>query len=240
MSNISTKKYDDLASYFSQLPEYSMECGTDFIALKEVPNYIKKIQSLNNILDLGCGTGLATRFLKKHAPHAQVIGADINKTMLLQAKIADPKGVYLHITKDLATFLPDTFDMVVCSFVLHENNSLEELKTFFAAIHRVLRKGGLVVMWDPHENLYQGEWTTVEVLDKGIKKDGDSYKVKLYPAGAVVSGTHWSSQTVLEVAANNGFVDGQIQLPTANPEDNYPWKDEVKLAPYYIFSAYKK
>ncbi len=236
--------YDLQAKHFAKLPEYSVDCGTDYLAVKDAPHIIRKLASFNKILDLGCGTGLATRFLKKHFPGVTIIGADINQTMLEQAVHADPEGIYLHIKQfnDMifSPFMKESFDVIVCSFVLHENTTLGHLCSFLEQIAMMLRPGGLFLAWDVSRHLFSGKWATVELLsfDPNIQ-DGAKYKLKLYPSNAEVVGTYWSPETIIKIMKDLSFQDCKIHYPLADPADNVTWCDEPFLAPYYVLEITK-
>jgi predicted TPR repeat methyltransferase len=53
--------YDHESTHFAKLREYSIACGTDYLAVRDVLKIISQIKPLIKILDLGCGSGLATR-----------------------------------------------------------------------------------------------------------------------------------------------------------------------------------
>lgn len=237
--------YHEQASYFCRLPEYAIECGTDFLAVRDIPSLIKKAGFAKTILDLGCGTGLATRYLKSHFPDAVVIGADINQSMLSQAKSADPQGIYLHLLQSDGethySVLPDTFDVVVCSFVFHENQNVHDLSKFIQNISLLVRSNGLFLAWDTYKNLLRGNWMSVEILNPPNDEinDGQSYTVKLLPAGAVVSGRYWSPETVERMAREHDFQKTKLHFPVMDNSSGMQWKDETVMAPYYVLEAYK-
>ncbi|GEM_PF-6055383 len=247
MANIrKPTNYHEQANYFARLPEYQVKCGTDYLAGRDAPEIIRRLPTCRKILDLGCGTGLATRYLKKHFPDATIIGADINQSMLEQARTADPEGIYLHLNKSSSevhyAFLPGTFDVIVCSFVFHENQSEADLNVFLKNISVLLRPNGLMLAWDTYKNLLMGKWTSIETLypETGQIEDGDRYTVKLLPAGAIVSGSYWSPETVEKIARLHHFENVTIHYPLANHESGMDWLDETSLAPYYVIEAYKR
>lgn len=238
--------YDQQANKFAKLPDYSIHCGTDYLALKEIPSLIKKLNSAHKMLDLGCGSGLATRFLKKHFPEASIIGADINKMMLEQAMLADPKGLYIHLPQSkqqiIYPFLTHFFDVITCSFVLHENKTLPDLKQFLSHIANLLRPGGLLLAWDVNQQLFQGHWLSIKTIFplQGPVQDGDRYTVKILPAEAEVTGTYWSPETLSKLAESVNLQIVQINYPIAENNSETTWRDETRLAPYFVLEAKKK
>ncbi len=237
--------YDHQALPFSKLHEYSVHCGTDYLAVKDAPAMLKEIQPLNKVLDLGCGSGLATRFLKQHFPEAFVIGADINEKMLEQAIASDPQGLYLQFPERdneiLYPFLPSTFDAIVSSFVVHENQTLDELQAFFRNAQNLLRPGGLFLAWDVYKNLFAGSWVSIENNSAANAhiEEGQPYSVKLAPSGACVSGTYWSPETLLKVANSVGLMTQSLSYPLAEQSNDINWKDETQLSPYFVIALKK-
>lgn len=237
--------YDHQATNFAKLPEYSLHCGTDYLAVKEAPAIISQLQPMHNILDLGCGSGLATRFLKKHFPSALIIGADINKSMLEQAAHADPSGLYIHLPHTgqgiFYPFLHGFFDVIVCSFVIHENKTVKELELFFSHIANMLRPGGLFLAWDVYKNLFHGNWLNIKKIshsDINIH-DEQRFIVKILPAEAEVTGTYWSPETLSRLTTSFHLQTIEISYPLADPNDEIHWQDETRLAPYYVLAAKK-
>lgn len=92
-----------------------------------------------DILDAGCGTGLAAGFLRPLA--GTLTGCDLSRQMLERARIT---GHYDRLVEaELVAFLsshPDGFDMVVAADVLVYFGALHPV---FAAVRTALRPGGL-------------------------------------------------------------------------------------------------
>jgi ubiquinone/menaquinone biosynthesis C-methylase UbiE len=94
------------------------------------------------VLDPGCGTGWQAAGLRRAAPEAAVVGADLSAGMLDQARSA---GAWPLLQAD-ATRLPlagGSVDLVVSRGVLHH---LPDVPAALAEWRRVLRPGGAVVV----------------------------------------------------------------------------------------------
>lgn len=112
---------------------------------------------ISDILDIGCSTGIGTRYLADRFPSAQVTGLDLSPYFLAVAvhkekQMADGgqkrKSIrWLH-AKGEETGLPSaSFDIVSFTYVIHEcpqTASVALLKEAF----RLLRPGGTVVLTD--------------------------------------------------------------------------------------------
>ena len=244
MIKLNLTDYDVQAKKFAILPEYSIHCGTDYLALKDVPAKIRQHKTYHKILDLGCGSGLATRYLKQHFPDALIIGADINENMLIQARLADPNGLYLHLPQfdqEIAyPFLSNFFDIIICSFVIHENRTLQDLEKFLYNIVKTLNVGGLFLAWDVHQNLFKGRWLSIKTYNALFPiKEGSTYSVKILPADAEVTGTYWSPETLANILKPYGLCS-HISYPVIDEESDIHWLDEKKFAPYFLFEAIKE
>ena len=103
------------------------------------------------ILDVGCGTGLCGKYLKKYAKMGGLDGVDISPEML---KIAKQKKVYSHLyNQDLKEFLdshPDSYDLITAADVF---TYFGELNQLFILLYNSLRKNGRV-LFSVSENNY--------------------------------------------------------------------------------------
>ncbi|AHE66392.1 malonyl-ACP O-methyltransferase BioC [Legionella oakridgensis] len=105
------------AQEYEQAAKVQMEIGERLFErlhyLKITPRYI---------LDLGCGTGVFTRRLKKQYPQAQVIGFDLAHAMLMQAKKKQTwRKKWSLVNGDMMAmpFVSGLFDLVFANQVLH-------------------------------------------------------------------------------------------------------------------------
>ena len=101
-----------------------------------------------NILELGAGTGIYTKYLAK-LPANQLVASDISQKMLT---IAASKNSQRHI--EFASFPAEKipysdsyFSLVAVFAAMHH---FEKTMAVFAEIHRVLRQGGLFIMMEPN------------------------------------------------------------------------------------------
>jgi SAM-dependent methyltransferase len=113
-------------------------------ALAEVLSGYAGVQNPALVVDLGCGTGLSTRYWAGKA--ARVIGIDPTGDMLGQARgIPHPPEVEFRAGSSNATGLTDgCADLVTCSQALHW---MDPFPTFREA-RRVLRRGGVFAAFD--------------------------------------------------------------------------------------------
>ena len=98
-----------------------------------------------SILDLGAGTGHATRALKRRFPRAQVVAVDIAPGMLKRARHQSRWLRRFERVRADAYALPfagGAFDLVFSSLMLQW---CDDLDAVFAEIARVLKPGGLLL-----------------------------------------------------------------------------------------------
>lgn len=117
------------------------------------------IQPGQQVLDLGCGTGTLTIFVKQAYPAADVTGLDGDLNVLALARTkAEKVGVPLALHAGMAFQLPyadHTFDRVLTSLVLHHLVT-ENKQLALYEVARVLKPGGVFYVLDfgkPHNPL---------------------------------------------------------------------------------------
>ncbi|TQV65460.1 MAG: malonyl-ACP O-methyltransferase BioC [Halothiobacillaceae bacterium] len=97
------------------------------------------------VVDLGCGTGAATRALRKRYPRAGVLGLDISTGMLAMARAGQPWLRKPHLVCADMERLPlgdASVDLLFSSLTLQWSNEPERV---FAEARRVLKPGGVFV-----------------------------------------------------------------------------------------------
>jgi SAM-dependent methyltransferase len=92
-------------------------------------------------LDVACGTGMSTVALADRAD--MVIGVDVSPEMMRAARHAPGVG-YLLGCAEMLPFRPATFDAATCCSGVHWFDQ----PRFFAELHRVLRPGAWVGLYD--------------------------------------------------------------------------------------------
>jgi len=92
-------------------------------------------------LDIACGTGLSTVALAANAE--RVVGLDISREMVRAAR-AEPAVTYALGRAEALPFAARSFDAVTCSSGVHWFDQAR----FFAELHRVLRPGGWIGLYD--------------------------------------------------------------------------------------------
>jgi len=100
------------------------------------------------ILDIGCGTGYFTNFLKENFPKAEVIGTDISKKALNLGK-EKYKNVEFRFANSEASlpFKNKYFDLIVSAETIP---CIKDTDTFLSEISRVSKKGASLMLTTPN------------------------------------------------------------------------------------------
>ena len=96
------------------------------------------------ILDVGCGKGFLLYEFKKLLPNAKVVGFDISKYALQNAKDEIKENLFKHSAQDIYPFGDNEFDLVISLTTLH-NLKVYDLKRALQEIERVGKNKYIVV-----------------------------------------------------------------------------------------------
>ncbi len=102
----------------------------------------KAISNIRNILDMPCGHGRVTRYLRAAFPHAEITGCDLNKDGVdFCKKTFDAKGVYSSNNFNQIKF-DNKFDLIwVGSLITHFD--VNQTEAFLDFITSYLKKEGI-------------------------------------------------------------------------------------------------
>lgn len=113
------------------------------------------------ILNLCCGTLSNSIALAKCRPDSQIVGLDLSRDMLREAKMKldrqQIKNVHLNCGNAAKTGMrKQSFDVIIIGFVLHES-SPELIKGILSEAYRLLKdQGNLIVLeWERPKKLFQ-------------------------------------------------------------------------------------
>jgi SAM-dependent methyltransferase len=132
-----TSAFDSLAqSYDAARIGYPSDIYNHMVAFGLLPSH--------KVLDIGCGTGLASGPLIQNG--MTVTGIDPSEPMLAHAKRRFPNAEWLVGTAEQLPFGDNSFDAVIAAQVVHR---LDRAATV-AEMLRVLRRGGIAAVWWKH------------------------------------------------------------------------------------------
>ena len=212
--------------------------GTDLLAFREVSRRIAELRLSGAALDVGCGAGRSTRFLKSHG--FEVVGVDASDSMLREARKRDPQGDYRCCGSGGSLPLPDSaFDLVLSTWVVLEIESRETLNRLFKETARTLKRRGVAFVVANTAEFYSGRWTSCEVdfpENTPPLQSGQRVKARLLPEGVVVTDTFWTDADYREAIRSGGLRISNGLKPLA-PTTEPGWLDETKVAPWIVYEC---
>jgi len=133
-------KYDDSVFFDKysgmERSKHGLEAAGEWRELRKMlPDFQGK-----RVLDLGCGFGWHCRYAAEHGA-SSVLGVDISQKMLGEArkKTQSERIQYVRTAAEEIDFPADSFDVVICSLVLHYVSSFEAI---LERIKKCLAAGG--------------------------------------------------------------------------------------------------
>ena len=150
-------------------------------------------KSVDDVLDVGCSTGVSTRYLARAFPNAQVLGLDLSPNFLsvallrqehdkeCRAIFEEHLDVLDNVSYVHANFehsgLPDaSLDLILLQFIAHELPA-EPTVAMAKEAMRLLRPGGVVGLIDndPESPVIQGLPAPIFSLMKSTEPHSDVY-----------------------------------------------------------------
>lgn len=100
------------------------------------------------VLDAGCGSGRNLIYFLKHDFEVSAVDAnpaEVRATNFMAKQLGKAAVCQLAEVSALP-YAPETFDLVICSRVLHFSTNAAQFLTSLHELHRVLRAGGLLYL----------------------------------------------------------------------------------------------
>ena len=114
-------------------------------------------------VDLGCGPGNVTPFLKQRWPAADVVGVDGSPEMLARARQAMPQGRF--VAADIAGWMAERApDVIFSNAALHW---LDDHAALFPRLFAMLRPGGALAVQMPRNHEAPSHTCIVEAVEAG-------------------------------------------------------------------------
>lgn len=131
---------------WSQIYETN-ENPTRDLAAKSLREKSLNLQNAD-VLEIGCGTGVNTRYLAEHS--RSVTGIDFSEGMLAQARVNVASSNVQFVQNDIQlnwTIEDNSIDFIVCTLVLEH---IENLRHVFDEARRALRPHGDFLIYELH------------------------------------------------------------------------------------------
>lgn len=229
------------SDYSEQASRYALRDleGTDRLAFRAVAE--GRWLAGRRVLDLGCGAGRSSRFLRELGN--EVVGVDASGEMLNEARAADPEGTYLrHDATRPLPFAEAAFDAFFSSWMLLELGEWEAVAAAMAEAARVTRAGGIGLVIVNSEAFYRGDWLSCQVdfpENRAPLVSAQRVRARLVPEGVEVRDYFWSEADYGRAFAGAGLEIVETRRPLGREDDGVEWRDELHLAPYLVFRLLK-
>ena len=154
---------------------------------------LKKIPPCSSILDLACGTGILTFQICEKFPHAKIIGVDITKSYLREArKKLNPHHKISLLNQDAEKLiLKDKFDCITSSYISKYCEAEVLIKTCLDH----LKPGGKIILHDftyPQNRLVRAAWGFYFFLLRFSGYFLTSWKEVFVELPKLIRSTNWS------------------------------------------------
>lgn len=147
--------FDEIAEEYKRAKQHSWRLHVEHFTLFKLLGDLRG----KSVIDLACGEGFYTRFLKRHGA-ARVVGVDISQGMIDLARREEESnrlGVDYLVRDVKHLALDETFDVVVAAYLLNYAQTYDQLLEMCLTISRHLKPGCrfVTVNNDPrHESKY--------------------------------------------------------------------------------------
>ena len=166
----------------------------------------------DTLLEVACGTGIATEYLwKVLPPETEILATDLNQAMIDYAR--EKRGALPNVTFETADgeslpFGNWTFDAVVCQFGVM---FFQDKAKGFAELTRVLKPGGLLAfnVWDSPEQNRVAQ-IAQETIESFFPADPPNFLKLPF--------SYSNIDTIKELLQENGFAGIDIQVVKAEIE----------------------
>ena len=213
--------------------------GTYALAFRDLPAIIGERMRGAPALDFGCGTGRSTRFLRSLG--LDVVGVDISRAMLDQARALDPGGTYRLVTEsgpDPSAGGP--FEVILAAFTFDNLGGDAQKVTALRALRRLMSPHGRLILIVSAPEIYLHEWvsfSTREFPDNRSARDGDVVRIVMLdvPDRRPVEDVLCTDARYRALFAQAGLALLETRRPLATGEEPVAWISETTIAPWTIY-----
>ena len=146
-----SERFDDFAENYSEVLQASLAATGESVEyfmrrrIEITEQHLTRLgAAINEIMDFGCGAGLATSCLLETLRAKHVVGVDVSRKILAEAARRNPGGRvnFIH-PGDFAC----SVDLVFCNGVFHHIEPAQRA-TSLLFIRNALKIGGLFAFWE--------------------------------------------------------------------------------------------
>lgn len=156
MKSATSLKHDEIVLHKKLSKKYGNIRETSLYYLYFNAHWLKLFKSMlprkkfTKALDLGCGTVEFYEFITKQIG-ATYTGTDLSPDMLAVGQKKYPKAKLVEADAENMPFKDESFDYVMTRGLIHH---LPNPEAGMREAHRVLKKGGYLLVSEPHSNIF--------------------------------------------------------------------------------------
>lgn len=213
--------------------------GTYYLAYRDLPSIIARHAAGRRALDLGCGAGRSTRFLRDLGFDA--IGADISAEMIRAARTLDPTGDYRLVGDgDYWALAGKRFDLVLSAFTFDNVPTPAQKRRILNNLRPMLSAGAPIVHVVSSPEIYVHEWASFSTRDfpeNRVAHDGDIVRTIILdtPDRRPVDDVLCGYAAYREIFRDAGFSIEAVYRPLGRKEDPVDWVTEAVIPPWTIY-----
>jgi len=211
--------------------------GTYYLAYRDLAEIYLEHAKGKKALDFGCGAGRSTRFLKQQG--FDVIGVDISRDMILQARGLDPAGDY-RLIENKALAVPETYDLVTSIFTFDNIADIEKRVSILLELKAALNDHGRLILLDSTPEMYFHEWSSFSTRDFPENRDAQSGEIVRIITTDVadkrpVEDILWLDADYRAIFEQAGLKIVRTYKPLARASEPFAWVNETEIAPWVIY-----
>lgn len=187
--DLSVQRFDEFAE------EYASRFDNVNGYLEHLDRFCNLIKVENpKILELACGPGNVTTFLRKRFPESRILGVDLAPKMIELARKALPEADFRVMDVRRISEIEENFDAVMCSFCL-PFLSKEDAAKLIADCSALLNPGGVIYL---------------STMEGGEERAG--FENSSFSGNAEIYFNYHRQQDLEDAFAKSGFEIQQVKL----------------------------
>lgn len=211
--------------------------GTGYLAFRDIEFFANKNKAdLSSVLDLGCGSGRSSKFLRKFCD--EVKGCDIDERALENARKTN-EGSRFFLNSNESFYLFGKYKTIFSILMFFHLSSENEIKSELLKCFNSLDEDGCLFIINGNKNLYSKNYTSIQGQGTPPNKDGDIAKIKLLNIDCEVEDYYWSPTFLIKIAQSVGFIHLETHMPLGDEKDPINYIDEIFHPPYYYIALRK-